>query len=80
VARSASPVADDCSDYAGPAIVYPKNPKDHAGIQRIRDKLDGEELHEARSDALGFTAFFWVDGLDRDELKELNDMVDEVSV
>ncbi|KAK4040087.1 pectate lyase superfamily protein-domain-containing protein [Parachaetomium inaequale] len=78
VARSASPHAADCSTYAGPAIIYPKNPKDQAGIQRIRDKLQGEELHEARSDALGFTAFFWVEVLDRDELKQLNDMVNEI--
>jgi len=85
VARRGSGSDGDCV-YKQPAIIYPKNPKDQSSIQKIRDKLkqieelDGiGDMHEAKSDALRFTAFFWVEQLDSVDLEELNQMEDDVS-
>lgn len=60
----------------GPAIVYPKRPKDKASIQAIRDLLVQQQqyFHEARSNALGFTAFFWIGFAEQPELDALNNL------
>ncbi|KAK4247523.1 glucan 1,3-beta-glucosidase [Corynascus novoguineensis] len=83
VARATSPSPSGCSPTNGPAIIYPKNPKDDSSVRRIRDKLSAmkievEDTHEARSDALGFTAFFWVEYLSSTDMNSLRDMVDDV--
>jgi hypothetical protein len=69
VARADSPSA--C--YTGPAVLFPYDPKDQTGMKKIREKLDeqGQEFYEAKSDALGFTAFFWIEYADVPEVEEL---------
>jgi len=84
VARATSTSPSDCSPTDGPAIIYPKNPKDDSSVRRIREKLrainiEVEDTHEARSDALGFTAFFWVENISSADMNSLRDMVDDVS-
>ena len=57
----------------GPAIIYPMEPKDKTEIKAIRDRLDEEGLGfvEIKSDALGFTAFFWVASIEKTALEAL---------
>jgi hypothetical protein len=59
-----------------PVVVYPQNPKDQVGIQKIRDKLQeqGQTFIEVKSDRLSFTAFFWVEEVEQQELEELNEV------
>jgi hypothetical protein len=79
VTARAGPAADNDCDHVSPAIIYPKDPKNQAGIQSIRDKIRELDLesHEVKSDQLGFTAFFWVGETDQDDLAQLRS-VDEV--
>lgn len=69
-----SPRATECpSSYVGPAIIYLKDRRDQTVIQTIRNKLaeQQQEFHEARSETLGYTAYFWVKDVDKQEFDEL---------
>lgn len=78
VARSDSPPdsGSDCSrGPTAPAIIYPLDPKDHDILQAVRNaliELDLNVNHEVRSDRLDFTAFFWVDDVDEEQLEVLD--------
>ena len=66
----------------GPAIIYPKEPKDQMEIGVIRNKLDDLELIflEIKSDALGFTAFFWISSIEKNDLDEFQQNFNEVAL
>ncbi len=65
----------------GPAIIYPREPKDKTEIELIRDRLDNKDLDflEIKSDALGFTAFFWLSSVEKGDLEDLQEQ-DEVDL
>ena len=70
----------DCDDeFGSDSIIYLRDPKDSVAAQKIRDMLADEVFHEARSEALKFTAFFWVEQLG-DNTAAIMKKMDEVSV
>jgi hypothetical protein len=72
---------NDCPGYFGPLIIFPNDPKDQTGMQRIRSLLEQQQqtFFESRSDKLGFTAFFWVEEVDAEEMTEIRDNTGQVS-
>jgi len=68
------PSDSDSCEYGADSIVYPSDPRNSASIERIRAELSEETFHEARSNTLDFTAFFWVSELGDDLAEELSKM------